>query len=86
MVISGRMIQTGQETIKVGDQEFEVNFPVQIIVEGAVHGNISTMSGGVTVNGNAGNIKTMSGDVDVRGTTSGNISTMSGDVTCKRGE
>lgn len=42
--------------------------------------NVNTVSGDITIHGNATSIKTTSGDVLVNGNISGNINTVSGDV------
>lgn len=52
-----------------------------VLVEGDVHGDVSTTSGRVTVTGSVqGSAKSMSGSVEVGGSVNGNASTMSGAV------
>jgi hypothetical protein len=50
----------------------------EIVVHGTC--DVSTTSGNVVVDGNAGTVKTMSGSVTVKKTVEGNVSTMSGNV------
>jgi len=47
---------------------------------GDVHGDVSTMSGDIEIQGSAHNAKSMSCDIDIGGSLNGNARTMSGDI------
>lgn len=84
VIIDGKDVTPDQKIIDIqvhGDlNSLKVDNCQTCKVVGDVHGDVSTMSGDIEIQGSAHNAKSMSGDIDIGGSLNGNASTMSGDI------
>ena len=84
VIIDGKDVTPDQKVIDIqvhGDlNSLKVDSCNTCHVNGDVHGDVSSMSGDIDIQGSAHNVKSMSGDIDIGGSITGNTSTMSGDI------
>ena len=84
IIIDGKDVTPDQKVIDIvvhGDiNSLKVDSCQKCNVNGDVHGDVSSMSGDIEIQGSANNVKSMSGDIDIGGSIQGSASTMSGDI------